>query len=187
MPSIFKFDIAIVNVSNSTAKRLPEYNLRETAIQNTIQEPKSCECFIPSTPNQQFRVMVANYSGTDACVTLFVDGEWIYSGLSYLPEHNVIYFSGRLIDETTIQEMRFVDLDTTCIFPWKGEMLIIVDENEGVIAKGGLGSIVVEIHRVKVNGPYKDAKFKAMKPKNAKPILMGEKPLKVDHRVEYSL
>jgi len=38
--------------------------------------------------------------------------------LSYQPDHKVIYFSGRLIDETTIQEMRFVDLDTTCIpFP----------------------------------------------------------------------
>lgn len=115
--------------------RLPEYDVRRTPAQTespddaveqddsimTPKKPKSntmtstCQCYIPSTPNQHFQVTVTNNSEYDACVTLVVDGEWVYSGLSYQPNHKIIYFSGRLIDESTIQEMRFVDLETTCI------------------------------------------------------------------------
>lgn len=128
-------------MKQTTPTRLPEYDIRinrsptadpltqtDEAIGQdkvTLNPPNSkpklvtstCQCYVPSTPNQQFRVMVTNTSETDACVTLLVDGEWVYSGLNYQPDHKVIYFSGRLIDEATIQEMRFVDLDTTCIPP----------------------------------------------------------------------
>jgi hypothetical protein len=106
MPSISKFDVAVVDISSEPASRLPEYS--------HSFKPDSCACYVPSTPNTRFRIMVGNYSEQDVCVTVYVDGEWTYSGLSYLPDNNVIYFSGRLIDEKTIQEMRFVDLDTTC-------------------------------------------------------------------------
>lgn len=139
MPSICNFEVSVLAMTQTTPIRLPEYDIRFnpssaphslTQTDETIGQdlnlpadskgnPKvvtsTCQCYVPSTPNQQFRLMVTNTSPTDACVTLVVDGEWIYSGLCYEPDHNAIYFSGRLIDESTIQEMRFVDLDTTCI------------------------------------------------------------------------
>ena len=58
--------------------------------------------------------MVSNNSPTDAGISVFVDGEWVYTGLSYPPLYKAISFSGRLIDPNTIQEMRFMELDTTC-------------------------------------------------------------------------
>jgi hypothetical protein len=149
MPSIHDFEVSVLATSKSTHIRLHEYDIRinpsplppqtdkdsptqtnsaistnELTLNSLPKKPivttSSCQCYIPSTPNQQFRVMVTNNSPIDACVTLFVDGEWVYSGLTYQPDHKVIYFSGRLVDENTIQEMRFVDLDTTCTTPfWK--------------------------------------------------------------------
>jgi hypothetical protein len=114
-----------------------------------------------------------------------VDGEWIYSGLSYQPNHKIIYFSGRLIDETTIQEMRFVDLDTTCSSIAR-RVLTEDDANDGTIAKEELGTIVVRIHRVKVVGPW-EGKLTPFIVKEHKPVLVGEKTgdVQVDHRVGY--
>jgi len=136
MPVIGGFEVVVLGITQARATPLDEYNVRQTPVtdpltqtdkaigqakpapDNTLQTGTSaCECYINSTPNQQFRIMFTNHSKADACVAVFVDGEWIYSGLSYQPHHRVIYFSGRLIDETTIQEMRFVDLDTTCTPP----------------------------------------------------------------------
>ena len=61
------------------------------------------------------------------------------------------------------------------------------DGNEGAKAKDGLGTIVVDIHRVKVTGPWQ-GKVKPLKPHSSKPILLGEKPqeVKVDQRVGYT-
>jgi hypothetical protein len=137
MPSICDFEVVVLGMTQPKPTRLREYDVHHTPGVNTLTQtdgaigqakyapdsarkavPSTCECYITSTPNQQFRIMFTNHAKSDACVAVFVDGEWIYSGLSYQPDHKVIYFSGRLIDETTIQEMRFVDLDTTCIpFP----------------------------------------------------------------------
>ena len=133
MPSTCDFEVVVLGMTQPKPTRLQEYDVRHTpgadalthngeAIGQAKSAPDSaqkaflstCECYITSTPNQQFRIMFTNHAKSDACVAVFVDGEWIYSGLSYQPNHNIIYFSGRLIDETTIQEMRFVDLDTTC-------------------------------------------------------------------------
>lgn len=83
----------------------------------TKAETSTCTCYIPSTPNQHFRVMVTNKSPSDACVSVSVDGEWVYSGLSYPPLHRAIYFSGRVVDQHTIQEMRFTEVDVTCTNP----------------------------------------------------------------------
>jgi hypothetical protein len=138
MPSICKFDVAVFGMTQPSPTRLPEYNVRlaSAPTQSPPQTDKAIDeedssltptkiksetvtstsqCYIPSTPNQHFQVTVTNNSEYDACVTLVVDGEWVYSGLSYRPDHKIIYFSGRLINESTIQEMRFVDLETTCI------------------------------------------------------------------------
>jgi len=195
-----------------TPGRLPEYDIRispspsadpltqtDEAIGQdriTLNPPDSkqklvtstCQCYIPSSPDQQFRVMVTNTSEADACVTLLVDGEWVYSGLNYQPDHKVIYFSGRLIDEATIQEMRFVDLDTTCITPLTplGLSLMVDDSSDGAYPKDGLGTIVVRIHRVKVTGPW-EGKLIASTPTQSKPVLMGEKTvdMQIDHRVGY--
>ena len=128
MPSVCNFETVVLGLSRISHTRLPEYDIRQTTPQsppNTHGDDPAasgdvklvtatCHCYIPSTPNQNFRIMVTNTSIHDACITVLVDGEWIYSGLSYKPDHKTIYFSGRLIDENTIQEMRFMDLDTTC-------------------------------------------------------------------------
>lgn len=133
MPSICDFEVVVLGMTQPKPTRLHEYDVRHTPAANALTQTgktightkpapdiaqqavtSTCECYINSTPSQQFRIMFTNHSKSDACVAVFVDGEWIYSGLSYQPNHNIIYFSGRLIDETTIQEMRFVDLDTTC-------------------------------------------------------------------------
>jgi hypothetical protein len=124
-------------MTQSTPVRLPEFDVRlspsadgalthpsksigpqdSSTLKSTDTKliPSTCHCYIPSTPNQHFRVMVTSNIQGDACVTLLVDGELVYSGLSYQPNHKSIYFSGRYIDESTLQEMKFVDLDTTCI------------------------------------------------------------------------
>ena len=133
MPSISDFEVMVLGMTQPKPTRLQEYDVRNNAPPDSLtpteeaigqvksalesaykRHPSTCECYITSTPNQQFRIMFTNHSNSDACVAVFVDGEWIYSGLSYQPNHKIIYFSGRLIDENTIQEMRFVDLDTTC-------------------------------------------------------------------------
>jgi hypothetical protein len=142
MPSTRDFEVSVLGMTKSTHSPLHEYDIRinpspppsptdkdsiaqaDSAIPQD-QNPASkkpvttatCQCYIPSTPNQQFRIMVTNNSLIDACVSLFVDGGWVYSGLTYQPDHKVIYFSGKLVDENTIQEMRFEDLDTTCTTP----------------------------------------------------------------------
>jgi hypothetical protein len=130
MPSLLDFDVAVLSTNKTNGARLPEYNiqndtslppLRPTPSQSAkVDSPtktEQCQCFIPSTPNQHFKVMVMNKSTTDICVTVYVDGEWVYSGLSYGTEHKTIFIVGRLIDENHIEEMRFVDLNTTCISP----------------------------------------------------------------------
>src|SRR5579871_1404473 len=129
MPSLCGFEATVVGSRNKLpSTRLPEYDIQSAPAPQS--EPaaaieahsdrkvvtSTCHCYVPCTPNQNFRVMVSNLSGHDACITLLVDGEWIYSGLSYAPNHKTIYFSGRLIDEMTIQEMKFVDLSTTCTY-----------------------------------------------------------------------
>jgi hypothetical protein len=123
MPALCNFEAVVLSIG-SLQTRLPEYSVRQTpsqanasAIPSTTDAKlvtSTCDCYIPSTPNQSFRIMITNKSTHDACISVLVDGEWIYSGLSYAPNHKTIYFSGRLIDENTIQEMRFMDLDTTC-------------------------------------------------------------------------
>jgi hypothetical protein len=130
MPSLSNFEATILGSNGKhPSTRLPEYDITSNPAPSEVDAvaiaapcghkrvPATCQCYIPCTPNQTFRVMVSNSSPEDACINLFVDGEWIYSGLSYAPAHKTIYFSGRLIDENTIQEMKFVDLDTTCISP----------------------------------------------------------------------
>lgn len=130
MPSLCNFEASVIaNTGIPPSTRLPEYDVQSSVQQLLLAPPTNAlngsttdkktmtstsQCYIPCTPNQTFRVMVSNSSNEDACIMLFVDGEWIYSGLSYGPTHKTIYFSGRLIDEITIQEMKFVDLDTTC-------------------------------------------------------------------------
>jgi hypothetical protein len=111
MPSLSGFEVSLL-ATRPRVSRLPELD-----VQTSVGK---CTCYVPSAPDQTFRVMVSNASADDACISLFVDGDWIYSGLSYQPDHKTIYFSGRLIDESTIQEMKFVDLDTTCnnYLPW---------------------------------------------------------------------
>ena len=140
MPSLCNFDVSVVAMTAAPPVRLREYEVRLDPAPNSdpqTRESKSgqssasvCEaakvggkvitstarCYIHSTPNQHFRILVHNNSGGDACVVVLVDGEWVYSGLTYQPNHKVICFGGRLIDENTIQEMRFIDLDTTCTF-----------------------------------------------------------------------
>lgn len=134
MPSLCNFDTIVVTMSKGQPVQLPEYDIhlrpssRSTSL--TTNSPtvrhsgeksdikigtSTCSCYVPSTPNQHFRVMVTNKSATDACISVYVDGEWVYTGLSYPPLHKAIYFSGRLIDPNTIREMRFTELDTTCI------------------------------------------------------------------------
>jgi hypothetical protein len=130
MPTLSGFQASILAVDGTPPVRLPELDIRTrparddeeaTMTQRTAPTGSSlaatCECFIASSPGQQFRVQVANNSATNACASLYVDGEWIYSGLSYGPKHNLIYFSGKLLDESTVQQMHFVDTDTTCTLP----------------------------------------------------------------------
>lgn len=65
--------------------------------------------------------------------------------------------------------------------------MIIDDSSDGVYAKDGLGSIVVQIHRVRVTGPW-EGKLPPLTPKTeSKPILIGEKAAEIDadHRVGY--
>jgi len=118
----------VAGKGRAPSTRLPEYDVRlaPAALSDSLPPHNATrdkvttstgQCYIPCLPNQNFRVMVSNYSGDDACIILLVDGEWIYSGLSYKPDHKTIHFSGKLIDETTIQEMKFIDLDTTCKSP----------------------------------------------------------------------
>ena len=134
MPSLCSFDTVIITMSQGRSVQLPEYDIHlrpslhsatlTTNSPQTMDIPgeksdikistSTCSCYVPSTPNQHFRVMVTNNSTTDACISVYVDGEWVYTGLSYPPLHKAIYFSGRLIDPNTIQEMRFTELDTTC-------------------------------------------------------------------------
>lgn len=109
-----EYDVRLAPAALSDS--LPPHDARTPATRDKVTT-STAQCYIPCLPNQNFRVMVSNYSGDDACITLLVDGEWIYSGLSYKPEHKTIHFSGKLIDETTIQEMKFIDLDTTCTPP----------------------------------------------------------------------
>jgi hypothetical protein len=134
MPPLRDFDAAILGRGNNLITRLSEYNIQydpklpieppsrpaptETADTKPLdtKQTATCECMIPSTPNQHFQVRVVNTSPTDACVTVHVDGEWVYSGLSYGTQHKTIFIFGRLIDEQHIEEMQFVDLDTTCIY-----------------------------------------------------------------------
>jgi hypothetical protein len=129
MPSLLDFDVAVLSVNSTNRARLPEYNVRndtdtdlpplhttpfQSAKVNSPTKTEQCQCFIPSAPNQHFQVMVTNKSATDICVTVYVDGEWVYSGLSYGTDHKTVFIVGRLIDESHIEEMRFVGLDTTC-------------------------------------------------------------------------
>src|SRR5438046_1598990 len=101
MPSICNFDVSVIGMKQTTPTRLPEYDIRlhpspasepQTQTSSAMDPDKStfipssdsktnartstCQCYVPSTPNQQFRVMVTNTSNLDACVTLLVDGEW---------------------------------------------------------------------------------------------------------------
>jgi hypothetical protein len=142
MPSLCKFDVSVIVKADSTV-RLSEFDVRlnpaptkdqvlmsQTASaigQNGASAPEpagvsktptssTAQCYILSVPNQRFLVMVKNETEGDVCAIVFVDGEWVYSGLSYHPNHKTICFGGRLIDENLIQEMRFVDLDTTCTY-----------------------------------------------------------------------
>ena len=140
MPSLCDFQVSILGMDRAPPRRLPEFNVSTTSEPlappppdaSAMTQPASltgsplsrtadssrrptCECYIPSTPGQPFRVQVSNHSDTDACVSLFVDGEWVYCGLSYGPKHKIIYFSGKLLDESTVQEMHFMDMDTTCM------------------------------------------------------------------------
>jgi hypothetical protein len=137
MPSICNFDTVIIAMHNGQPLKLPEYNIHlrpsshssslttyNSSESKDVLSPSSekgtsgstsvCSCYVPSTANQHFRILVTNKSDTDACISVFVDGEWVYTGLSYPPLHKAIYFSGRLIDQNTVQEMRFTELDTTC-------------------------------------------------------------------------
>jgi len=139
MPSLCAFQASILAMDKAPPTRLPEFNVCSVSESPPPPPPPAaamtrpgsptaaplartanpschptCECYIPSTPGQPFRVQVSNHSDTDACVSLFVDGEWIYCGLSYGPNHKIIYFSGKLLDESTVQEMHFMDMDTTC-------------------------------------------------------------------------
>jgi hypothetical protein len=132
MPSVAAFTVSILAMGRHPPARLPELSVRtsESPLAGkamtqpgspsssgpSLARPASCQAYIPSTPGQQFRVQVLNGSPTDACVSLFVDGEWIYSGLSYGPKHKLIYFSGKLLDQSTVQEMHFMDADTTCTY-----------------------------------------------------------------------
>lgn len=62
---------------------------------------------------------------------------------------------------------------------------MIDDSSDGDYAKDGLGSIVVQIHRVRVTGPW-EGKLPPLTPKaESKPILIGEKAAEIDadHRV----
>ena len=114
------FDATILATTSTGSTTLTEY-AAQSSFDDSLSKDETkvttaaCRCYITSTPRQHFRVAVTNDTPGDACVSVYVDGEWVYSGLSYHPNHKTIYFSGRLIDESTIQEMRFVDLDTTCI------------------------------------------------------------------------
>jgi len=140
MPTLCAFQVSILGMDRPAPRRLPEFSVSTTsehpppppADAPAVSQPASltgsplaraadssrrptCDCYIPSTPGQPFRVQVSNHSDTDACVSLFVDGEWVYCGLSYGPKHKIIYFSGKLLDESTVQEMHFMDMDTTCM------------------------------------------------------------------------
>ena len=190
MPSICNFEASILTLQ-PRARRLEEFRVQSSAHAETPNsggqkvETSTCNCYIQSAPNQTFRVMVANTSKNDACISVFVDGEWIYSGLSYMPDHKTIYFSGRLIDESTIQEMKFVDLDTTCIV-LSISYLWIDDAGDGMRAKDELGTIIIRIHRVRVIGPW-TGKLSPLTPKQPKPLLVGEKSGEIDiaHRIGY--
>lgn len=194
---------------NGQPLKLPEYNihLRPSSHASSLttynsSEPKdvlspssekdtrssntsACSCYVPSTANQHFRILVTNKSDTDACISVFVDGEWVYTGLSYPPLHKAIYFSGRLIDQNTVQEMRFTELDTTCrplaLNLWEilNGVLKVDDANDGEYARPEIGTIVVKIYRVKVTGPW-DGKWEAAKhtATNTKPVLVSEKSSK---------
>ena len=136
MPSICNFETSIISIHNGQLLRFPEYDIHlrpsshsttlttnsskdvpsasEKAVNGNDSGTSTCTCYVPSTPNQKFQVMVSNNSPTDAGISVFVDGEWVYTGLSYPPLYKAISFSGRLIDPNTVQEMRFMELDTTC-------------------------------------------------------------------------
>jgi hypothetical protein len=65
--------------------------------------------------------------------------------------------------------------------------MTIDDSSDGDYAKDGLGSIVVQIHRVRVTGPW-EGKLPPLTPKTeSRPILIGEKAAEIDadHRVRY--
>lgn len=128
MPTLSGFQIAILGMDATPPAGLPELDVRRRAEATMTQRPGpvgsslagTCECFVASSPGQQFRVQVRNNSALNACASLYVDGEWIYSGLSYGPKHRLIYFSGKLLDESTVQQMHFVDTDTTCTLYCRG-------------------------------------------------------------------
>jgi hypothetical protein len=193
MPTLSGFQISILAMDATPPARLPELDVRRRGEATMTQRPGpvgsslagTCECFIASSPGQQFRVQVGNTSATNACASLYVDGEWIYSGLSYGPKHRLIYFSGKLLDESTVQQMHFVDTDTTCTFYCR-VWLTVDDSNDGRHAKEGLGTIVVKIHRVNVLGKW-EGKLSTSPPMEVKPILLGEKSgdPELEHRVGY--
>jgi|SRR5579859_5032898 len=140
MPSLCNFDAGVYRTSLVLgAKRLTEYDvvtsdqpppfsptapadrpIMDKVVGNKATDPSSvtntAQCYIPSTPNEYFRVTVHNHYSTDACVAVYVDGEWVYSGLSYAGQRTV-NITGRLINEKKIEQMRFVDLKTTCTPP----------------------------------------------------------------------
>ena len=65
--------------------------------------------------------------------------------------------------------------------------LTVDDSSDGAYAKDELGTIVVQIHRVNVTGPWEGKLTPVTPAPTAKPVLVGEKAgdIDTDHRVGY--